>query len=113
MKISTDETDDYSLWSDEAWDEAGVDSAGPVVQVVVGLVAGRGPGVDVRYVAGVVGVQRDGDAQQVLAQGRERLVQRDRRGGQLESDLGPVFLRAGSGAGQDGRDAGRGRVAAG
>ena len=67
MKISTDETDDYSLWSDEAWDEAGVDSAGPVVHVVVGLVARSGPGVDVRYVAGVVGVQRDGRTQQVPA----------------------------------------------
>ena len=48
-------------------DQAGVDSGGPVVHVVVGVAASDGPGVDVRYVAGVVGVQHDGYAQQVLA----------------------------------------------
>ena len=58
---------DYGLWSEGVWDQAGVDSGGPVVHVVVGLVASGGPGVDVRYVAGVVGVQHDGYAQQVLA----------------------------------------------
>ena len=101
---------DYRLWSEGVRDQAGVNAGGSVVQVVVGLVAGGGPGVDVRYVAGVVGVQRDGRAQQVLSQGRERLVQRDWRGGRRGRDRGPVFRRAGSGTGQDGCDAQRGRV---
>jgi len=47
--------------------------------VVVGLLPGRGPGVEVGYVPGVFGVQRDGYAEQVLAQRREPLVQGKQR----------------------------------
>ena len=54
-------------------DQARVDSGGSLVDVVVGLVAGCGLGVKTGYVAGVVGVQRDGDTEQVLAQRWERV----------------------------------------
>ena len=56
-------------------DQAGLDSGGPVIHLVVSLVAGCGLGVKIRYVPGVFGIQRDGDTKQVLAQRRERLVQ--------------------------------------
>ncbi len=67
--------------------------------------------------AGVFGVQRDGDAQQVPAQRREWLTGGDERAQQLGhgpgGDVGAVFPRPGGGAGKDGRDAGRGGVAGG
>jgi len=55
--------------------EAGKNSGGPFGHIVAGLLAGGGLWVDAGDVAGVFGVQRDGDAEEVFAQRRERLGQ--------------------------------------
>ena len=36
------------------------------------MLAGSGPGIDVRYVPGVSGIQRDGHPEEDLAQGKDR-----------------------------------------
>ena len=88
--------------------KAGPDSGLAVDHVVVGLLAGRGVRVDVGYVSGVHRVERDGDAEEVLA---ERQVAAC-RAGSIGSSSGGTGRAVTSGQSSWGRGASRVRIGA-